>query len=379
MNICPKIDGIDMNTNAFQPDQRDFYDQILEYGLHFPGNVDTEFLRLAESGQLRVRLLNSRSFNASAGGTKEKGYDIELNVSVPPILHFLFNVAMRVPGVFGYIDDDDEEPYRDPSVKRPIPLALPEGLSIIEACETLPSVSRPRSDRRALVASKLAELACGFCMFHEVGHVVAGHTPFAMTLCSSDSICELSESGESNTLLQVCEREADLIAIMQLASILISPSEHRDHFRACFELEEEEDESIPYHMLSIALFSVRILFLYLGQFNGEIKTKSLHPHPLVRATYVHSALRIMAIEDLGLDVEILDEMLDNAADQSSAVWHELGLEVPALNGDQPPEWYSTEVAVEVERLVEKHEQLYETFTATSWLPLDSWTESSLND
>ena len=353
-----------------------FYEQFLVFGRTAPVTVREAYLRLVSNDQVKTLFVSDHKFNALAR-SRYGGHCIALNVAVPCLLHFLYNNALRLEYVFsGVSSSAKEKPY----FKRPIesiPLELPKGVSLEEALVTLPGVSRPRDDQRALVATALTEIAGAFCVFHEVGHIIGGHTGYTSSQLGVSDVAEFSglsfKLGRNKLLRQVWEREADIIAAVMTMSFVLNDADTREHFRECFSLTEN-DEEYPYQIFSIVLFGIKLLFLYLAQLPTRFAIRSAHPHPLIRATYIHNIIRLVAEDDLGLDIKELDPMLDASTDLADIVGAELGIKIPALSRYTSPQKLSRVVEKEIVRLEEAHKRLQPLYTQWSWVNESVWVE-----
>jgi hypothetical protein len=374
---APLADLTPFDLGALPDGPRSFHEQFLAYGRTAPATVKEAYRRLVADGQVQTLFVDDRRFNAFAR-SRRGTHLIALNVAVPSLLHFVFNNALRLEYVFREVGSATaEEPYREADDRRPIPLALPDTLPVAEALVTLPGVSRPRDERRALVASALTEVAGAFCVFHEVGHLIGGHTGYASAQLWGGDVAEFTGSRFTfcprRLLRQSWEREADIIAAVMTMSFVLNDPGTREHFRDCFDLPPEEDE-YPYHVFSVVLFAVKLLFLYLAQIPLRFDVRAYHPHPLIRATYVHSALRLTAADDLGLDIEALDPLLDAATDQADQVWSDLGARVPALDRYAGGPELARVVEREIVRLEEAHKRLQPGYSRWSWLDDSVWKE-----
>ena len=177
---------------------------------------------------------------------------------------------------------------------------------IAECISELPGLSRPRDERRASLAVALTEFATLFCVFHEVGHIVGGHAASHSRRMRRVALSEFATGSSSlcsrRLLRRVWEREADIIAASMTMSFVLADGGVRAHYASIFGLEGGSDaEDSTFYLLSALLFALKVLFLYLGQVGASLKTREYHPHPLIRATYVHAAIRLAAFHDLGLD------------------------------------------------------------------------------
>jgi hypothetical protein len=358
-------------------DLRDFYAQFLGYGRATPSTVSEKYHRAAAEGRVRVLYADRRQFNLSAESPGDT-HTIELNIAFPCLLHFVFNNVLRLPYVFPQVGDSAAEtPYREPGDGRLVPFELPERLPVVEALRVLPGVSRPKDDDRALFASTLTELASTFCVFHEVGHVIGGHSGYEASRMWGKPVSEFTGDRwhfcHRRALRQVMEREADIIATVMTMSFVLNDPATRRHFRECLAITGNDD-LYPYQILPILLFSLKVLFGYLAQIPAGLKVHADHPHPLLRALYVHNAIRLTAVDDLGLDGERLDAGLDEITEQEARLWNDLGMRIPALEGPEDGQTLARIAEREITRLEEAHRRLQPRYAAWSYIPDSVWKE-----
>jgi len=368
-------DIAEFDLGLLEENQRSFYQQFLELHYRLPNNVKPEYVQFVAEGGVAASYDAIGKFAASAG-REGPGYRLRYSIVLPVFLHFVFNRALKFPYVFSAVGDPSRE---DPDLMRwegsAIPFELPDSLRLTEAVRILPGVNRPEDAARASVASALSEIATAFCAFHEMAHVIGGHVAYRADRCSLAFVPEffgirLLPRSEL-ALSQVFEREADLIALNSTLALLVSDPSSRSYFAASFGIEND-GEQYPYHAISVLVFALTLLFLYLAQVPTGLGLSSSHPHPIVRITYLRTALRLAATNDLGLEIEDLDSLCDYASEQAFKLWNDLGLDVPALAGANDVRHYSRSVRRAVERLERNHELLYSRYSAYSWLPGSAW-------
>lgn len=367
----------EFDLRMLSEDLQIFYSQFLTYVNVAPSSVSDAYHRAATQGRIRARYVARRDFYLGAETLRDV-HSVDLGISVPCLLHFIFNNTLRLSHVFPQIGKATEEkPYREPNDGRFVPFELPEEMTIAESLLMLPGASRPVDNDRALCASALTELACTFCVFHEVGHLIGGHAGYVARRFGGGSVKEFSRRRITfcpRLLLdQVMEREADIIATSMAIAFMFNHQSTEEHFSDCFKLSCDK-ESYSYEILKFLLFAIKILFLYLAQIPGMLNTRSVHPHPLVRATYVHSAMRLGAFDELGLDESRLDAILDEITDFADQVWADLGMRVPALEGSESQPKLAQVLESEIVRLEEAHKRLQPKYSPWSFLPESVWKE-----
>lgn len=366
------------DLNTLPDDVREFYEQFLDYGWSATANVKEEYIRIASQGHVQTIYLHDREFNAEAISHGDH-YHILLNVAIPCLLHFIYNNTLRLPHIFAHVGHvGSEQPYREFNDNRAIPFVLPSSAPIAESLTNLPGMSRPADDERALFATALTEVACIYCVFHEIGHVIGGHAGYQAQRLWGSGVCEFT-SGRTyccprQLLRQVWEREADIIATVMIISLVLTDAGARQHFSECFQIAGSDDEGYSYQVLPVVLFALKLLFLYFAQVPLRLNFSSNHPHPLVRITYVHSALRLVSRDDLGLDLGRLDNLFDQATGLADQCWSDLGLCVPLLEGSKTGPQLAKAIERHVMNLEEAHKRLQCRYSRWSFIPGSAWKE-----
>ncbi len=178
----------------------------------------------------------------------------------------------------------------------------------------------------------MTEIACVFAIFHEVAHVIAGHAGYLRERqkISLLELYPLSTKLSFTRLLRVWEYEADKIASVMLLSFLVG-EENQAYLTEVFQMPKESAEHRISRLTSIGVAAAYVLFLLLGQRSAAFKLTGSHPHPLVRMTMVHNAMRLAARDDLGVKAKVLDHYTDQVTTEVYKTWEQLGVPVPVLS------------------------------------------------
>jgi hypothetical protein len=377
MKKAPEVDPItglegisELDLATLPPQISSFYKQIIGWGRMAPASINNAYRKLADQGGVQPRIADSPVLNAWAIKQGD-GFVLGLYAATPIILHFAFNQMLRCPMVLTRIGDPAIEQPETLGYQHGIPLILPEQLPVHEACTVLPSVSRPIDDERATAASALTEIACAFATFHEVAHIIAGHTGF-LAFRSDLALLELSgfrTHSAPSRLRRVWEYEADKIAAVMLLSFLVDP-ENRAHFTDVFHLPSN-DTGYACGSAGIGIMAAYVLFLLLGQGDRKLRSRSIHPHPLVRMTSIHNAMRVCARDDLEIATADFDASVDEATTSIFNAWQQIGAPVPAVRRNR---WDTPERTVQrqIERLQKQHEKAQILYADHSWIPMQAW-------
>jgi hypothetical protein len=378
------LDGKAFDLGQLSGDQRDFYAQFLNYGESAAGVIARKYGRPTGHARVNATFLEKRTFNAQAWSHGDD-QGIALHAGVPSLLHFCFNHILRNPHIFPSVGDAGGEQEHRRVFENGIPLGLTEDVPIVESISALPSLSRPHDEHRVQAAVALTELATTFCVFHEVGHIVGGHAAFHSRQMREVALTEFAVGSSGlctrRLIRRIWEREADIIAAVMMMSFILNDQGTCTHYASVFRLNDNSVADVDtgdqsYHLLSALLFAIKVLFLYLAQVGETLKTRAYHPHPLIRATYVHSAIRLAAIHDLNLDQAKIDDNLDWMTDAADVAWEELGLKVPALQGRAKGDELARVVEGEITKLEEAHARLQNRYSHYSWMPQVVWREQS---
>lgn len=351
----------------------ELYDKIVRWGLLAPSSIRPEYAELAKRDRLKSMMAASRSFNGWAV-KNDGGFVLGIHAATPVITHFAANHILRCPMVFPRLAGPERELAAVGAYQGGISLRIPPSLGLRAACVELPRTSRPRSEERAAAASILTELACAFAVLHEVAHVIGGHAEHFSTHTGL-ALLELHTRIPSRRLMQlreVWEYEADKIAAMMLMSLLVG-ADTRQTLIALFDLPTDEPEYLA-GASSIALMGVYVLFLLLGQQSRHLAASdSVHPHPIVRMTYVHNAMRVIACEDLGVPAERFDHWTEQGVQSIYAAWRHLGAPIPALGRWRLFPAHRV-VQREIERLQRRHRKLQPLYQNHSYLLDEDWVD-----
>jgi hypothetical protein len=278
-----------------------------------------------------IVFVEDRSFNARARTSA-----IGVHVAVPSILHFLFNQILCWPNVYPHIGT--RASHRVNEYSSGLPWALPSTLSIADALVALPARSRPVDDQRAQAASAMTDIALTFCMYHEMCHVMFGHTGAHEAQFGTIDFLEFfsPESTEIPTyrIGQAWEYEADVNAAYMVTSSLLG-DENRAHFGNMFQVDTTTGK-YERAILSIWFTVLHALFLYLGQQPRRKPSRARHPHASVRSAYIFSELSPqLAFEDrTQLSSRALSRLELHACRTAERVWKQMRLTASTLTASQ---------------------------------------------
>ena len=357
------------------PNLISFYSQFLDYALSASSTFRNENSPTATT--VAAFYCVERTFNARASSSAGNCL-VLLNVAVPCLTHFCFNNLLRLSFVLPWVGNASHE-KQYAVFRKGIPVALEVNATLDEALKILPSVSRPRDDARALAASALTEIACVFCVFHEIAHLAGGHAAYASAHFAGQAVSEFygwfqTRHAKERVLRRVWEFEADKLATVMLMNYLLRGAPTQQHYRECFELSSEGTTFIK-ELLALALLAVALLFRYLGQPLRRMNKQSFHPHPLVRDVCVHGTMRIVASHQFKVDISDLDIDLDNVVDQVERAFADWKTPQHASKYDESRLWEA--VQEEILELENDHQRLQPTYQSGAWIPSTYWRPLAL--
>lgn len=160
--------------------------------------------------------------NASVGKA-ESGFDIKIASVFPYLLHGFFTRLLNDPEVMPWMPTTSHE--STPEVLRYS--LLPSTLA-----ELVEQVA-PLSSERGFVVSLLSDIAMKFIMYHELGHIIAGHFDVPLDQGGTDEIRELHlvKRSKRRALRRRWEIDADLIGaalLRQFIDGMIASAKSRD-------------------------------------------------------------------------------------------------------------------------------------------------------
>lgn len=322
-------DWNELNTGLLKHGFDCFYDTLLSransssevfqslFNHDTPQSVCTVFLR-------------DKTVNATAKLENNKYY-IGINAALPCIIHFTFNMLLRTPYYFPKLGDrnDYDDEYRQ--FPNGIPLSLPNDVPIEDALWGIVSTSRPSSDKRAVAATLLTEIAMSFCVYHELAHIQTGHVISAKEMLDEKEFLELSaitRSVADRKIFRVWEYEADKLSSIMLSANDMLDENNQKHFCEAFEIDRDND---IYKLFGVILSSLYVLFHLFNQMIPGFKSASNHPHPTLRYSYVSSEIVNFISRHFNYSIKETKKFKKDITQfviMTQTAWLELGLPIP---------------------------------------------------
>lgn len=305
----------------------------------------------SECHKLSFHFLDDRQLNAQAREIDQQ-WQIGINIAVPVLLQFSFNVLLRSPLLFPQIGElEDDEDYGE--FANGIPLTLPPDIEMNELIYSLIGVSRPQNEQRTITAFKLSSIAMSFVGYHELAHLVLGHIK-AIPSCfphqqPSHQLLELIDIDTDtdtdtddkpvfdNELRQIWEFEADMLATMMVTADMLSPE------NKAFVLEglgkSPTDQLSTSEAISFTLTAIGGLFLLENQQISHQHHRT-HPAPAIRfwavASEIVNHMQQHYPQMIG-PVDDFHQLVDQTLEDIINAWETLKLSGAALTEYQTPE------------------------------------------
>jgi hypothetical protein len=210
----------------------------------------------------------------------------------------IWNALLSVPEAFPAIGDCSSSttgvtlPAAPLSMERP-PASLQE---LVESLEAMSEAERPSCPVRAQFAAEMSAVTLTFCLLHEAGHLLGGHTRLPRCPHASGRICELNSYGQDATIgshLQIdasygLELLADHYAFETLLlklqrSSFVRPLSNSSLGGAWWE-KTGGDASPSDSALAIGSAASGCLFLLF--YLAGTRASETHPHPFYRISWL---------------------------------------------------------------------------------------------
>ncbi|WP_307141750.1 hypothetical protein [Siphonobacter sp. SORGH_AS_1065] len=265
-----------------------------------------------------------------AFATKQQNYYfIGISAALPALLQALFhNLFSFTNPLASFYEDDsvadsqDEQDYIFPDR---LLTNFFENEALRSEIESIIKDTIPDERWKRMMSSKFTELAICFCIAHEIGHLVCGHTDI-MGLRSMHTIQEVRFNGEMDEarpigrwLSHAFEIQADQTAMGFLYSYVIGTAKHRGKFMHYLRCQND-----PIGLYGRMLYAVYLVFLLLGQQQYMIDVKGSHPAPITRITFLMAFLGTIMADRDGYDPEVAGDLVERYADMAEGAWERIG-------------------------------------------------------
>lgn len=258
-----------------------------------------------------------QEFNAFVTGDDDHYY-VQIASGVPVLLIVLFNKLFENPIL---LPDLNIEGAAVTDVSLPF-IIDPARIEIREEWQL------HLNAERAVAADFFADICMTFVSYHELGHILSGHVEGHRHYDGRMSFAEMTSyrprSLKSRTRRQAWEIEADLIASTLLMNYIRELDKHartHDHTREVF--FREEDTII--HILASTVVALLAFFSYVRGARYRLSMNSVHPHPMVRASYIKDALFHAACSQWTFESERFRALLDDRLEEMLTALNAIGL------------------------------------------------------
>lgn len=210
----------------------------------------------------------------------------------------IWNALLSVPEAFSAIGDCSSS---STSVTLPaLPLSMecpPSSLKeLVESLEAMSEAERPSCPVRAQFAAEMSAVTLTFCLLHEAGHLLGGHTRLPRSPYAKGRICELNAYGQSAAIGDPGQIEtsyglellADHYAFETLLLKLQRSSFVSPHSNSSLKgtwWEKAGGVSNPSES-ALAIGSAAAGCLFLLFYSAGTRVSETHPHPFYRISWL---------------------------------------------------------------------------------------------
>lgn len=227
------------------------------------------------------------------------------------------------------------------------------------------------SVHRSALCNQLSRLACDFVIFHELGHVLAGHASVLeaqdLTLSELELVRRKAAPRVPVLTRQIWEYEADIVGagfLAHSAAVLIRELQKEDapeSARAIFGPKQIAVEQVA----SLAIITCFALFRFVRDSAQELDRESYHPDPLVRAFVLRDAIYSELSREFSINDELFEVLLGARFEEFDDALEAIGISAGVPLDDPGIE----RVNVEVSQLVKDARAYRLDYPDTGWL---SW-------
>ena len=253
-------------------------------------------------GKTYVGLVRNPTVNASTVWLDEHPL-ISMNAGSVLNLSRLFKVLMSHPDVLPWIGKASVERVLFPHLGQIDWRGYVSVESILECCDESGAKPLPRDPARSAAADYLMILALDFLFFHELAHLLQGHTRYLIATLGINSIDEVNEiAGLEHKERRTLELLADMGSIDMIAGGLIRTKEDVYRERSWYESRSEA--------LALLAFACGVLFIALGPKKLGVSEchGRMYPHPAVRFWGVQDAMNTIT---KSMRRDLLDEVRES--------------------------------------------------------------------
>lgn len=356
-----KIFTIDSLTD---PEMIDLYNLMLNRGDEAISSFSTHY-QPPSASKVKFGYTLSSHFNAKAQRIEE-GYIVSFNSPVIAMLCGLFDALLFDPNVLPEIGGDTSAglpPHRETS------------FLYTSGYAGLQEVPITRDAHRQSAAAILADFCSTFIVFHEIGHVISGHTDYCKFELDGTGIKELYMADdmimENYQLFRSWEYDADAIAsglVVQFIDTFTSIVEKGGYYGSVFQKLREQGWFVE-RMTALVICSLFSMFTLIAQVGKSLNRYSSHPHPLHRGTYTQDMILTAMKARMPIDIKKVLSFNLLYFDQFSESMRRMNLlPYPTLTSR-----ITKDINRETKRIIETANALRSIVSDYSWIRGEEWS------
>lgn len=301
---------------------RDLLTDLVDSGNHLVDSLRQHMSAPWATRPLHVAFTACEELNAQATKGKDADYILITIGAVGKVYGTMYGM-LSTPSFLPDVGNANEEKTPNELLTGGFPpmplLGLYDGDEPVEFC-------LPVDQRRSTFAMHLSSIALHFLLYHEIGHIVAGHLELREHQGCAAAISEIGTPAPRNgtvTPLHVLEYDADAFAAHFESFIDLHPvSDGLGKEIFGWETVPEEDAGFIAHAVAIS-----ILFRMLGNdgFAPESLDPLTHPPPAVRSCLALSRTMSLAALAGRFEMDRFPQLCRNTIFHVEESWTALGL------------------------------------------------------
>ncbi|MEE9338688.1 MAG: hypothetical protein V3U87_11465 [Methylococcaceae bacterium] len=300
------------------------FSQIRSYGLVKKRCVLINKQR--KYNKIAIGYINNPDFQAYAE-YQDNYYFIEISACIPAIIQSLFSI-LAIRGNPFLLSEDvlGRTPiFSNRSILFPLNIHditakySDASQSIKHFFEFQPI---PPKKQQFQFSSALSSLAIIYCINHELGHVMCGHTLRLFEVRNT----QLSVIGGTikKEIRQAWELEADRSAFLSMIDFSFNNRYVADWLRKSFQLNSTDT---LLHLIRYIVFSVCFVLFLFGQYDFDIVSRSHHPSITVRVCNMILSIRqLCCVPKFGFTEEQVTKEVQLGFEIAQKTWQRFGLQ-----------------------------------------------------
>lgn len=168
---------------------------------------------------------------------------------------------------------------------------------------------------RKTLCNQHTRIACDFVLFHELGHVLAGHASAleaqGLPLSEMELVAQKATVPVSPLTRRIWEYEADVVGagFLTHSAAGIIRELQKDHAPKSARTIFGPPQIAVEQVASLAIITCFVLFRFVRETARELDRESYHPDPLVRAFALRDAIHAGLSKEFSINNELFETLL----------------------------------------------------------------------